>query len=192
MTGKDTFADLAPLGLMGFGMTTVLLSMHNAGFFPMGSMILAMGIFSGGMAQVVAGVLEYKKGNTFGVMAFSSYGLFWLSLVAVIVTPNIIPGVSAPDSTAMASYLFMWGLFTFLMFISTLKRPTAFQFVFITLSILLWLLALGDFTGDAVITRIAGYEGILCGFSAFHLAMALVINDTYGGTVLPIGHPLIK
>ncbi len=189
---ENALANPAPLGLMGFGMTTVLLNIHNAGFYDLGSMILAMGIFYGGLAQIVAGALEYRKGNTFGVTAFTSYGLFWLSLVGLIVIPIIIPDVATPDSTAMGSYLFMWGLFTFLMFISALKKPTALQFVFISLAILFWLLALGDFTGNATITKIAGYEGIICGLSAVYLAMAEVINETYGKAIIPIGKPLIK
>ena len=88
MSHEDSLANPAPLGLMGFGMTTVLLNIHNAGFFPeVGSMILGMGIFFGGIAQIIAGILEYKKGNTFGMTAFTPYGSFWLTLVAVIVLP---------------------------------------------------------------------------------------------------------
>ena len=192
MAEKSILANPAPLGLMGFGMTTVLLNIHNAGFIALGSMILAMGIFYGGLAQIIAGILEYRKGNTFGVTAFTSYGLFWLSFAALVVIPNLIPGVTAPDSTALATYLFMWGLFTFMMFISTLKKNKALQFVFISLAILFWLLALGDFTGNATITMIAGYEGIICGLSAIYLAMAEVINETYGKTILPVGGPTIK
>jgi len=192
MTEKNILANPAPLGLMGFGMTTVLLNIHNAGFFALGSMILAMGIFYGGIAQIVAGILEYRKGNTFGMTAFTSYGLFWLSFVGLVVIPNLIPGVNPPEDTATGAYLFMWGLFTFLMFISTLKKPAALQFVFLSLAILFWLLALGHFTLNPDITMIAGYEGIICGLSAVYLAMAEVINETYGRTVVPIGKPLIK
>jgi succinate-acetate transporter protein len=189
---ENKLANPAPLGLMGFGMTTVLLNIHNAGFYDLGSMVLAMGIFYGGLAQIVAGVLEYRKANTFGVTAFTSYGLFWLSLVGLIVIPHIIPAVSAPSQTAMGSYLFMWGLFTFLMYISSLKKPAALQFVFISLTILFWLLALGDFTGNTTFTKLAGYEGIICGLSAIYLAMAEVINETYGKEVVPIGKPMFK
>ena len=138
MVEKNLMANPAPLGLMGFGMTTVLLNIHNAGFIALGSMILAMGIFYGGLAQIIAGILEYKKGNTFGVTAFTSYGLFWLSFVALVIIPNLITGITAPNSTALATYLFMWGLFTFMMFISTLKKNKALQFVFISLTILFW------------------------------------------------------
>ena len=192
MAEKNMLANPAPLGLMGFGMTTVLLNIHNAGIYALGSMILAMGIFYGGLAQIIAGILEYRKGNTFGVTAFSSYGLFWLTLVGLIIIPNVVPGIDAPSSTAMASYLFMWGLFTFLMFISTLKHNKALQFVFASLTILFWLLALGDFTGNTTITVVAGYEGIICGLSAIYLAMAEVINETYGKEIVPVGKPLIK
>ena len=189
---ESILANPAPLGLMGFGMTTVLLNIHNAGYFGLGSMILAMGIFYGGIAQIIAGILEFKKGNTFGVAAFTSYGAFWLTLVGLLVIPKIVPGFSGPDDVAMGSYLFMWGLFTFMMFISTLKKNTALQFVFLSLTILFWLLALGHFLVNPTITKIAGYEGIICGLSAIYLAMAEVINETYGKTVLPIGKPIIK
>ena len=79
----DTNANPAPLGLMGFGLTTVLLNIHNAGFFELNSMVLAMGIFYGGIAQIIAGVMEWRKNNTFGTLAFTSYGLFWLTLAGI-------------------------------------------------------------------------------------------------------------
>ena len=116
----DTTANPAPLGLLGFGMTTVLLNMHNAGFFALGSMILAMGIFYGGLAQIVAGIMEWKKNNTFGATAFFSYGCFWLSLVTLIILPAL--GIAQPvDPASMAAYLLMWGFFTAVMFAGTLK-----------------------------------------------------------------------
>ncbi len=182
---KDTTANPAPLGLMGFGMTTVLLNLHNAGFFALGSMILAMGIFYGGLAQIFAGIMEWKKGNTFGTTAFLSYGLFWLTLVALILMPAKGLG-NTTENTAMAAYLFMWGLFTAVMFVGTLKMNRALQFVFASLAILFFLLAVGDYTNIAVIKQIAGYEGIVCGFSAIYTAMALVLNEVYGKTVLPV------
>ena len=192
MTPNAHLANPAPLGLAAFGMTTVLLNIHNAGFYALGSMILAMGIFYGGIAQVIAGILEYQKGNTFGVTAFTSYGLFWLSLVAIITLPHLIPGIEAPNREAMTAYLFIWGLFTFLMFISSLTKPTALQFVFLSLSILFWLLALGEITQNSTITQIAGYEGIICGLSAIYLAMAEVINESYQKNIVPIGSPVFK
>jgi len=183
---ENLLSNPAPLGLMGFGMTTVLLNLHNAGLFDLGSMILAMGIFYGGLAQVFAGLMEFRRGNTFGTTAFCSYGLFWLSLVAIILLPSALD-VPSPSKVAMASYLFMWGLFTFMMFLSTLKISRASQVVFLSLAILFWLLALGEVTGMGLITRIAGIEGIFCGFSAIYLAIAEVTNEVYGREVLPIG-----
>lgn len=183
---KDLTANPAPLGLLGFGMTTVLLNIHNAGFFPQNAMILAMGIFYGGLAQVFAGVMEWKKNNTFGTTAFTSYGFFWLSLVGLIVMPKL-GWIVAPDAKAMAAYLFMWGLFTFCMFIGTLRINRALQVVFGSLAILFFLLAAGDYTGNIAITHLAGYEGIFCGFSAIYAAIAQVLNEVYGKTVLPIG-----
>jgi succinate-acetate transporter protein len=182
---KDTTANPAPLGLMGFGMTTVLLNLHNAGFFKLGSMILAMGIFYGGIAQVIAGIMEWKKNNTFGTTAFTSYGLFWLSLVWLVVSPRVNLG-DATESSAMAAYLFMWGLFTGVMFIGTLRLNRALQVVFATLTVLFFLLALGDYTGNASITHLAGYEGIFCGFSAIYTGLAQVLNEVYGRIILPL------
>ena len=176
-------ANAVPLGLMGFGMTTVLLNLHNAGLFAFGSMILAMGIFYGGLAQIFAGILEFRKGNTFATTVFCSYGLFWLSLVALILLPEA--GLGAPaEKLAMASYLSMWGLFTFVMFFATLKTNRALQFVFMSLAILFFLLAAGQF--NKTIHTIAGYEGIICGFSAIYLALAEVMNEMHQKTVMPI------
>lgn len=183
--GNDSTANPAPLGLLGFGMTTVLLNLHNAGLFALGTMILGMGIFYGGLAQVFAGIMEWKKGNTFATTAFCSYGLFWLSLVALLVFPAMGWG-EAPDSIAMAAYLCMWGIFTAVMFLGTLKMNRALQFVFGSLAILFFLLALGNFTGDPTIIRIAGYEGIVCGASAIYAALAQVLNEVYGREVAPL------
>ncbi len=184
VTTRDQSGNPAPLGLMGFGMTTVLLNLHNAGFFALGSMILAMGIFYGGIAQIIAGAMEWKKGNTFATTAFCSYGLFWLSLVALIVFPSM--GIGEKTSPlAMASYLAMWGLFTAVMFVGTLRFNRAMQFVFASLAILFFLLAIGDFTGIPAVTQLAGWEGMICGFSAVYTGLAQVINETYGkGTMI--------
>ena len=179
-------ANPAPLGLLGFGMTTVLLNLHNAGFFTLGSMILAMGIAYGGTAQVIAGIMEWKKNNTFGATAFTSYGLFWISLVLILILPKMGLADGTGGNTAMASYLAMWGLFTAVMFVGTLRANRALQFVFGSLAILFFLLALGDITGIEAITRIAGYEGIICGFSAVYTALAQVLNEVYERTILPI------
>jgi succinate-acetate transporter protein len=184
---KDTTGNPAPLGLLGFGMTTVLLNLHNAGFYELNSMILAMGICYGGLAQIIAGIMEWKKGNTFATTAFTSYGLFWLSLVVLVVLPKTGWGASSND-TAMATYLAMWGLFTAIMFIGTLRLNRALQVVFATLTILFFMLAIGDFTGASEgFKHATGYEGIFCGFSAIYAGLAQVLNELYGRTILPLG-----
>jgi len=183
---KDGIANPAPLGLCAFGLTTVLLNIHNAGFTELSSMILAMGIFYGGLAQVIAGVIEAKKNNTFGLTAFTSYGFFWLSLVALIVMPKL--GWAEPASNgSMVAYLSIWGIFTLCLFFGTLKLNRALQFVFGSLVILFGLLVWGDASGDAGIKHLAGYEGIVCGASAIYTGIAGVLNEVYGKTVLPIG-----
>lgn len=179
-------ANPAPLGLMGFGMTTVLLNIHNAGFFPISAMILAMGVFYGGISQILAGLLEYKRGNTFATTAFMSYGAFWLTLVGLILAPKL-GWAEATPAAYMGWYLFMWGLFTFCMFFGTLRGNRTLQVVFLSLTVLFFLLAARDWTGSALIGQIAGVEGIICGFSAIYLAMAEVLNEKFERTVLPIG-----
>ena len=183
---KDTTANPAPLGLLGFGMTTVLLNIHNAGIFPLGSMILAMGIFYGGIAQIIAGIEEWKKNNTFGATAFTSYGLFWLTLVALLVMPKL-GWWDKTDNAGMVAYFIMWGIFTLIMFIGTLKLNRALQFVFLSLAILFFLLAIRDITGNSVIGIITGYEGIICGLSAIYAGLAQVLNEVYGKVVWPLG-----
>ncbi|MBS3816370.1 MAG: acetate uptake transporter [Candidatus Thermoplasmatota archaeon] len=185
MSEESKLANPAPLGLMGFGMTTVLLNIHNAGYIELGSMILAMGIFYGGMAQLIAGWWEMKQGNTFPAVAFSSYGLFWLSFVGLETIPTILGGFEY-EATGIAAYLAMWGLFTGWMFLSTLKMNRALQVVFSTLTILFFLLAIGFATGSDMVITIAGFEGILCGFSAVYTALAEVTNEYYEGTIFPV------
>lgn len=178
-------ANPAPLGLMGFGMTTILLNIHNAGFFPIDSMILAMGIFYGGLSQVLVGMMCFKRGDTFGTTAFTSYGLFWLTLVGLIVMPYM--GLPASPAGFMGWYLALWGIFTGFMFIGSLCYPRAKQFVFGSLTVLFFLLAARDFTGSELIGTIAGFEGIICGASAIYFAMAQVLNNEFGRTILPVG-----
>jgi len=182
---KDGIANPAPLGLCAFGMTTVLLNLHNAGFFELNSMILAMGIFYGGLAQVIAGIIESKKNNTFGLTAFTSYGFFWLSLVGLIVIPKFGWAPAASDS-AMCAYLIIWGIFTFGLFFGTLKLNRALQIVFASLTILFFLLA-AEHAGVEGIGKFAGYEGIFYGAVAIYAGIANVLNEIYGKTVLPLG-----
>ena len=182
---KDTTANPAPLGLLAFGMTTVLLNLHNAGLFPLDTMILAMGIFYGGLAQVIAGIMEWKKNNTFGTTAFLSYGFFWLTLVGLLVMPVLGWGTT-PEISAMVAYLVMWGIFTGIMFLATLKLNRALQVIFATLTILFFMLATADATGSTLVKQIAGYVGIICGLSAVYTGLAQVLNEVYRRTILPI------
>lgn len=178
-------ANPGPLGLLGFSLTTILLNLHNAGFYALDSMILAMGIFVGGLIQVIVGIFEWKKNNMFGMMAFSSYGFFWLSLVALIIMPKM--GIAeAATPVSMGFYLLIWGIYSLGMFIVTLKFNTTMKLLFGTLVILFALLSFGDFTGNHSIKVLAGYEGILCGGIALYLAMAQLINHEYGRKILPI------
>jgi succinate-acetate transporter protein len=193
-TMSEKLANPAPLGLLGFGMTTVLLNLHNAGLFQLDTMILAMGLAYGGLAQVIVGIMEFRKGNTFGTVAFTSYGLFWWSLVLLLVLPKMgmFTGLVAPSETAMAAYFFMWGLFTFAMFFGTLKANRALQFVFMSLAILFFMLVVRELTGNPVLfgdftwNMLTGVEGVICGASAVYLAIAEVLNEAHSKTVLPI------
>jgi len=185
---KDTTANPAPLGLLGFGMTTVLLNLHNAGCYELNSMILAMGICYGGVAQVLAGLMEWKKGNTFATTAFVSYGFFWLSLVVLVLLPKIIPTVTATDEKALAIYLALWGVFTAVMFLGTFKLSRALQFVFGTLTVLFFLLAYADYNGAGPDFKHAtGWEGVVCGAAAIYTGLAQVLNELAGQVVLPLG-----
>ncbi|HVN94664.1 MAG TPA: acetate uptake transporter [Terracidiphilus sp.] len=186
-TVADRTGNPAPLGLMGFGMTTVLLNLHNAGFIGLDTMILSMGIFYGGMAQVIAGIMEWKKGNTFACTAFTSYGMFWLTLVALIALPHAGLGLTAPSGDSIPFYLAAWGVFTLVLFLGTLRLNRALQVVFATLTILFFMLAAGEVAGSAAITKAAGWVGLFCGASAIYTGLAQVLNEVNGKTVWPLG-----
>jgi succinate-acetate transporter protein len=185
---KDSTANPAPLGLLGFGMTTVLLNLHNAGLYELNSVIIGMGIFVGGIAQIIAGIQEWKKNNTFGATAFTAYGSFWITLVIIWLLPRTSMGAGLKsDEVSMGWFLLMWGIFTAYMFVGTLKLNRALQTVFGSLIVLFLLLSLGDFTGIKELKVIAGIEGIFCGLSAIYASAALLLNEVYGKTILPIG-----
>ena len=180
-------ANPGPLGLLGFGMTTVLLNLHNANLLPLSIAIVAMGIALGGLAQIIAGIRELCQGNTFAGTAFTAYGLFWWSLVLIWVNPFAEAGMAGADKISMGYYLALWGIFTAFMFIGTLKHNRATQVVFGSLTVLFALLALGDFTGNHTITIIAGFEGIFCGLSAIYSAMGQILNAEFGKKIIPLG-----
>jgi succinate-acetate transporter protein len=142
----------------------------------------------GGLAQIIAGAMEWKKGNTFAATAFSAYGMFWLTLIAILLLPKAAIGFAGPSkATAMPAFLIVWGIFSAVMFIATLRLNRALQIVFALVTALFFLLALGDITGSEAITRVAGWEGIVCGASAGYVGLAQILNEVYGRTVWPLG-----
>lgn len=182
----DRTANPAPLGLLGFGMTTVMLNLHNADLMPLGSVVLSLGIFYGGLGQLLVGMLEWKKGNTFGTAAFTSYGLFWLTLVGIWTLPTL--GLGEPtDKATMGCFLAIWGVFTLFFLLGTLKSNRATQFVFGSLTVLFFGLALGDLTLIEEVTVASGYIGLVCGASAIYTGLAMVVNEANGRAMLPLG-----
>lgn len=178
-------ANPAPLGLMAFGTTTLLLNLANAKAIPLDSIVLAMGLFYGGLAQIIAGIFEFRKGNTFGMTAFISYGFFWISLVFIL-SPAQLLGASFTEASSLSSYLFVWGLVSFFMFLGTLRLNRSLMFVFGSLVILFFLLSAGFAWNNSDLLKFAGYEGIICGLSAMYTSVAEILNEVYRKPVLPI------
>ena len=188
MSNEQTarFSNPAPLGLAGFALTTWLLSMINAGWFTGDAMnmVLAVAMAYGGTAQMIAGVMELPRGNTFGATAFVSYGAFWWSFALfVLFLHDKVP------AAFVGWYLFMWGVFTFYMWIGTLRAPRALQLIFLALWITFFLLAAGEWTGMTGLHTAGGYVGLLTALLAFYLSAAEIINDAHKRVVLPIGAP---
>jgi succinate-acetate transporter protein len=177
---NQAIANPAPLGLLGFGMTTILLNLHNAGIIQLSIVIIAMGIALGGLAQILAGIMEFKAGNTFGATAFSAYGFFWWSLVIIWV----LPVSNRADEISMGYYLIIWAIFTAFMFVGSLKHNRITQIVFGSLTVLFLLLAIGDFSGNHTIKLIAGFEGIICGACAIYSAMGQIVNSEFKREVI--------
>jgi succinate-acetate transporter protein len=187
MADDIKLANPAVLGLTCFGLTTMLLNLHNAGVFKMDSTILGMGFFVGGLAQVIAGTMEFRKGNTFATTAFLAYGTFWMSLAfAVIVKPIWLTKIGLEVSgKGLAWYLLLWGIFTMFMFIGTLRINRLLQFVFLTLVVLFVLLAIGIGWQNTTIIKAGGIVGLFTGAAALYLAMAENLEEIYGKVVLP-------
>ena len=183
---SDTTANPGALGLLAFGMTTIILNLHNAGFFGMGSVVFAMGIFFGGIAQVIAGIMEWKKGNTFGMTAFICYGFFWIVLVFMLLMPTL-GWTGALDKVSLVSYLALWGLFSVVMLIITFRLSKALQVVFGLLVLLFILLVIGNALGSETIIHIAGFVGILCGLSAMYTGLGEVMNEVYQEKIVKLG-----
>jgi hypothetical protein len=183
---KDKTANPTPLGFTGLGLPAVLLSLSYIGLYPVDSMIVSMAIFLGGFAQVFAGIMAWKKGGVFGGTAFCAFGLFWFSLASLLLLPKT-GLIGAPDTTSLAAYLFLWGVYTFVLLIATLKLDSkAIMFIFLTLFLLFILLAFVNATGNTGLLPIAGYVGLVMGLAALYTALAIVLNDAYGRAVAPI------
>lgn len=179
-------ANPAPLGLTGFALTTWMLSMVNAGWYSADGvpLVLATAFAYGGTAQFAAGLLEFPRGNTFGFVAFCSYGAFWWAFAMFVA----FFAAKVPPSF-VAWWLFMWGVFTFYMWLASLTASRATQAIFLVLWITFLLLAVGDWTAIVAIKAAGGYAGLVTAVLALYLAAAEVINETHKRIVLPVGMP---
>jgi succinate-acetate transporter protein len=188
---KPTFANPAPLGLVGFGLTTVLLSLVNAGVLPAGGeqVVLPMALAYGGLIQILAGLLEFRTGNTFGTTAFLSYGAFWwwFALLIMFGSHGVLDLTHAGSTIGVA--LLGWGLFTLYMWIATFKLSKALWWVFLTLWVTFFLLGFGALFGMHALHVIGGWLGLVCGLLAMYTSFGLVTNATFGKPVVPLGAP---
>jgi len=188
---KSLFANPAPLGLVGFGFTTVMLSLINAGVLPKGGepVVLPLAFAFGGLAQMLAGLMEFRAGNTFGTVAFLSYGAFWWWFTFLILLGSHgVLDLSQAGST-IAVTLLMWGVFTLYMWIASFRLSKALWWVFLTLWVTFFLLGFGSLLGAHGLTRAGGWVGLICGLLAMYTSFALVTNSTFGKNVLPLGAP---
>lgn len=185
-------ANPAPLGLAGFGLTTVVLCSINAGLLKPEALgaVIPLAFAFGGLCQIITGVLEYKNGNTFGTVAFTAYGAFWWWWALLLWT--VAAGLTkAPSPAGVGTVLLMWGVFTFYMWIPTFRSNKAIWLVFLLLATTFFTLAAGDF-GWAHGKHIGGYIGLATGFAALYVSFAEVMNITFGKTVIPLGKPIIS
>jgi succinate-acetate transporter protein len=179
-------ADPGPLGLAAFAMTTFVLSMYNSNLMnPKGEpVVLGLALAYGGIAQLLAGMWEFRTGNTFGAVAFTSFGAFWLSFWALLTFYG-----SAIDGHGVALYLWGWAIFTAYMCVASLRTSAAVFVVFLLLTITFILLAIGDMgglTGHPDIKHAGGYVGLATAIAAWYASFAAVVNSTFGRVVLPV------
>lgn len=167
----------APLGLFGAGICTILINLHNAGFLPMSNVIIVMGIFYGGLAQIIAGNMEAKEGNTYGFTAFTAYGMFWLGLMSMILLKE--HHIMSLSENADGAYLMVWAAFSLVFAIPTLGGKWIDQGIFFTITALLFCLAMGHFTGNKTWTHTGGWIGIINGFIAFYAGLEIIIENKY-------------
>ncbi len=180
-------ADPAPLGLAGFALTTFVLSMFNSHLVGSGGepVVLGLALAYGGIAQLLAGMWEFRNGNTFGAVAFSSYGAFWISFwVLVTFSVSAIPAGSV--DSAIGLYLWAWAIFTGYMLIASLRTTAAVALVFALLTITFILLGIGNSGGNASVVEWGGYFGLATAAAAWYASFAAVANSTFGKVVLPV------
>jgi len=181
----DNTANPAPLGLCAFGMTTILLSLHNAGFTALSSPIIAMAILYGGIAQVAVGLMEWKKKNSFGMLTFGSFGFFWITFAAILILPALNLA-KAPQPVELAAFLAIWGIFAFGLFICTLAMHRLLQITLAAVVLLVVFLVAAQLTGSVLILTLGGVTGLVAGGLALYMGMGQVINEIFGRKVLPV------
>jgi hypothetical protein len=182
---NDNTANPAPLGLCAFGMTTLLLSLHNAGLTGLSSTIIAMALLYGGIAQVMVGFMEWKKKNSFGMLTFGSFGFFWISFATLLMLPAL--GLAkAPQPVDLAAFLAIWGIFALGLFICTLRMHRLLQITLAAVVLLVALLVAAQLTGSALILMLGGVMGIVAGALALYMGMGQLINEIFGSRVLPV------
>lgn len=182
---NDNTANPAPLGLCSFGMTTILLSLHNAGFTGLSSPIVAMAILYGGIAQVIVGIMEWKKKNSFGMLTFGSFGFFWITFATILILPSLNLA-KAPSPVDLAAFLAIWGIFAIGLFICTLAMHRLLQITLAFVVILVVLLVAAQLTGSAIILTLGGFAGLIAGGLALYMGVGQVINEIFGSRVLPV------
>jgi len=181
----DNTANPAPLGLCAFGMTTILLSLHNAGITGLTSPVVAMAILYGGLAQLIVGIMEWKKNNTFGMLTFGSFGLFWISFATLLILPAL--GLAkGPQPVDLAAFLAVWGILILGLFICSLKMHRLLQVTLAAVVLLVIFLVAAELTGSPLIQNIGGATGIIAGGLALYMGIGQVVNECFGSKVLPV------
>jgi len=178
-------ADPAALGLGAFGMSTFLLSFSNAGIFPGAAMaVLGLGLFYGGIAQIIAGIWEFVQANTFGALAFISYGAFWLAYWWTVTTPGI---AAKAGPGGMGTFLALWAVFTAFMVVPCTRISLLLTVLFSAAAVTFVLLSIGAYAASGIVTRFAGYTGFVVGILGLYGCFASVVNATWHRSVIPLG-----